>query len=104
MRVGAVSADEWRHFAVVRDGGTVRSYQNGVLQDSSSIGSVYHNPGDTIIIGGQTGGRSINGFVDDFRITKGIARYSGNFTPPTIQMDLLDDPYASSVSLLMNME
>jgi hypothetical protein len=102
--VGTVSSSEWRHFAIVRQGGAIRTYQNGILQAESSIGNVYHSPSDTVIIGGQTGGRSVNGFIDDFRITKGIARYSGNFTPPSSEMSLSGDPHANGVSLLLNMD
>jgi hypothetical protein len=88
ISVGTVSASEWRHYAVVRNGNTVKCYQNGVEQSSSTAlgtSSLYYNVSDTIIIGGQVSNpaRSVNGYLDDLRVTKGVARYTTAFTPPT---------------------
>jgi hypothetical protein len=80
------STSTWYHIALVRSSGTVTFYVNG-----TSAGSVSSVP-NTLYAG--TGGSRIgsivysssnylNGYVDDFRITTGLARYTSNFTPPT---------------------
>jgi hypothetical protein len=81
---GAISADTWYHIELDRTGNTVTLYLDGqsvgtyILSDSlSSI-----NP---LRIGTNTGatGDFFSGYIDDVRITKGVARHTANFTPPT---------------------
>ncbi len=85
---GSISTSTWTHVAVTRSGSTIRLFINGT-QDGSATFSSAINSGNTPAIGGgrSTAGSGItgyyfNGFIDDLRITKGVARYTLNFTPP----------------------
>ena len=86
---GSVSANTWYHFAVVRNGGTVTVYINGTSTYSNSGLStsslVFGTDPATISYGrvNQSDARYLYGYIDDLRITKGVARYTTTFTPPT---------------------
>jgi hypothetical protein len=75
----------WVHVALCRASGNSRLFLDGVqvgatFADTISIVS----PTATVAIGAaNTGATSLNGYIDDLRITKGVARYTANFTPPT---------------------
>jgi hypothetical protein len=80
-----ITALSWYHVALVRSGSTNTLYVNG-----SSVGSGSRTPitgSPTNIAIGRTYSNSnaeyFNGYIDDLRITKGVARYTANFTPPT---------------------
>ena len=74
----------WYHIAITRESGTTRYFKDGT-KTSADLSDTGNYDSDTYNIGGRyaTSGNSINGFIDDFRITKGLARYTTNFTPPT---------------------
>jgi hypothetical protein len=79
-----ITTGTWYHFAAVRNGTTITLYINGTsvgsYTNSNSIGST----AVTTYWGIQNA--SVwpwNGYIDDLRITKGYARYTANFTPPT---------------------
>jgi hypothetical protein len=75
-------ASTWYHLAIARSGSTITVYVNG-----TSIGNVTNasNLTDNDCRIGQYGGggNGFNGYIQDFRITKGYARYTANFTAPT---------------------
>jgi hypothetical protein len=74
----------WYHVAGTYDGSTLRLFVNGNLEGSTS-GSYNITPsGLNVFVGwAPIGGVRISGYFDDLRITKGYARYTSNFTPPT---------------------
>jgi hypothetical protein len=79
-----ITTGSWIHFACVRYSGTIKTYINGVSDISVSNSTTYN--GTYAQIGAwrySTYDYSLNGYIDDLRITKGIARYVQNFTPPT---------------------
>jgi hypothetical protein len=76
----------WTYVAVTRSGTTFRMFVNGVLEASlTSSASVDGNIPAQLTLGnsGVAGDTSWTGYLDDLRITKGYARYTSNFTPPT---------------------
>jgi len=83
----AIPNGVWKHLALVRSGGTVTLYVDGVgTVMTTSLGSApLYDWGGSHIIGGQSTGadRPFNGYIDDFRVTKGLARYTGPFAVPT---------------------
>ena len=78
----------WNHVAITRSGNSVRMFLNGTqvgltYTTSFSYGA---NPSGFIVgnVSDKTGGQGpLDGYIDDLRITKGVARYTSNFTPPT---------------------
>ena len=81
---GALTANIWQHIALVRNAATTTLYINGTaVASGASVNAI--NNANTLEIGFGEGGAFV-GYIDDFRITKGYARYTANFTPPTTAM------------------
>jgi hypothetical protein len=80
----ALSTNTWYHAAVVRSSGTTKLYINGTEEISTSDTQNY--TGTYMAIGGAyTTSYLHNGYIQDVRVTKGFARYTSNFTPPTAE-------------------
>jgi hypothetical protein len=77
----------WNHIACSRASGTTRLYLNGTQVGTSySDGGSYSSTNGIIIGKRSDSSLSVNGYLDDLRITKGVARYTSNFTPPSAQL------------------
>ena len=99
-----LSSNRWHHAALVRNGNRVTSYIDGVSAATTTStpsgfnGSAYIGTGfNTSVI------EPLNGYIEDFRITKGVARYTGaSFTPPSKLQANNSDPYYSNVVLFLD--
>lgn len=84
MESGANFADGyWHHVAVVRNGNLFYMFADGALVATAISATSQTDLGSQkIILGNSTGaGRGYAGYLDEWRITKGIPRYTVSFTP-----------------------
>jgi len=88
---GEITANNWYHVAVTRSGSSTKLFVNGVQKGSTYTDTNTYLAGATNHYLGRhyssLGSNEIIGYVQDFRFTKGLARYTGNFTPPTTKFD-----------------
>ena len=80
------SVDTWYHLAFVRNGNDWSLYLNGTAEGTRTglSGSITSSSLGHLELGRrQDDAEYVDGYIDDLRITKGLARYTSNFTPPT---------------------
>jgi hypothetical protein len=77
----AIAVPGWSHVALVRKGNNWRIYINGVMQaETNSSGGPAAAFTGAFILGVQPGGLyPLDAYMDNFRISKGIARWTKNF-------------------------
>ncbi|MDO9263551.1 MAG: LamG-like jellyroll fold domain-containing protein, partial [Desulfosalsimonadaceae bacterium] len=77
---------EWIHLAAVRSGNVLTIYVNGVDRaHQDCTGRSFNSSNDGLVIGKLytlTAGYYFGGYMDEIRVTKGYALWTGNFTPP----------------------
>jgi hypothetical protein len=83
----ALTLNAWNHVALVRNGSVFTAYLNGTAATGGTYtitaGTALYNATNPITVGATSAGtQAFTGFIDDLRITKGIARYTANFVPP----------------------
>ena len=85
LSTSIVPLSQWVHLALVRNGTTWQYYINGVKDGTEYTYSRDLSLAQGALIGRIGDGNTyfFNGYIDDVRITKGVARYTANFTPPT---------------------
>jgi len=96
MRVGTTTAitgsgagiatGVWKHYALARDGTNTRLFVDGTQRGIKTSDTTDYGASKGIVIGADFDGASQNvtGWIDDFRIERGVAKYTANFTAPTV--------------------
>ena len=82
----ALSLSTWYHLAFVKNGTSITMYLNGVAQGTPYTfnQAVYYTTSTYNTIGSYNlTSYMMNGYMDEIRITNGVARYTTNFTAPT---------------------
>ena len=85
-----LAANVWHHIAVVRSGSNASLYLDGTIVATQS--GVTWNDTNTISAGLEIGsqanlaGTIYDGYISNLRVVKGVAVYTGNFTPPTLSL------------------
>lgn len=112
---GVISNNTWYHFAIVRCAGTITTYINGnAVTSSTSIASttsLYSGTANRIGAMFHSSPFYYTGYLEDLRVTRGVARYLYNFTPPTSAYQnngyrtlpsITNDSYFGQASLLLH--
>jgi len=83
----ALSTGVWYHIAVCRSGSSTKMFINGTQTGSTYTDTNNYGTSNPLGVGDYavplTGANTLNGYIDDLRVTKGYARYTTTFTPPT---------------------
>lgn len=97
VQVGTIPASTWHHLAVTRANGTFRLFIDGVLDTSYAV-SKQCNSTAPLTIGRlpYINNYYYTGYIDDVRVTKGGARYTSNFTPPSQQLPDADVKFSDT--------
>jgi hypothetical protein len=76
-------AGQWTHVALARSAGAVRFFVDGTVASEGTDSSSYSGASNFVGTNNVYAGRDYEGYLDELRVTKGVARYTAAFTPPT---------------------
>ena len=80
-----VADGNWHHVVFARSGTSLKGFVDGVQSGSTATNSTDYDNAAALTIGAyaSTGLGRVVGYLEDLRITKGLARYTSAFTAPT---------------------
>lgn len=81
-----LSDNVWYHVALIRDGVNLKINLNGKTESILNIGTISINNATGRFYIGSSGIYTFHGYMDEFRMTVGTARYKGVYTLPTNEL------------------
>jgi hypothetical protein len=74
----------WHHLAFVRWDNIIKLFIDGMLEDQNSFAGTVNNSANALSVGrlGEVASPTWQGWIDEFRISVGVARWRETFTPP----------------------
>ncbi len=98
----SIAPNTWTHCAFVRSGNNFMYFQDGVQQGTTVTDTDSMPDYASVLYGGYSPTTSaLKGWMDEVRISKGIARWTANFTPPTAAYDDIPAAVPSSQVILI---
>ena len=86
---GLVPVNVWTHVAFVKRSGTLTIYTGGVARATQSPATGTNSFTVSLQIGTGDAGLNFTGYMSNFRYVKGVAVYTGTFTPPTYNLQAI---------------
>jgi hypothetical protein len=77
-----VTLSAWHHIAMTVSGTTIRVFLDGVRDGSATISGSPTELSSPLCVG-VNNSRAVNGYIDELRVSKGVARWTADFTLPT---------------------
>jgi len=79
--------NKWVHVAFVRDGNTLRLFQDGIQMSTAAFSGTVNDASNAFEIGrAGFSGKDFPGYISNFRFVNGTALYTTDFTPPTREL------------------
>lgn len=95
-----ILTNTWYHIALSGTPGSYKLFLNGVQEGPTYTGGTTLSSTSALTIGQIASSAYFNGYIDELRITNGVARYTSNFTPPTTQF--LDSAGDANSNVVVN--
>ena len=88
VSMGSLPGAAWAHYALVRNGNTWTTYKDGTQVSQFSDSASLYVGDEDMQIGRYTYSdnsttNEMEGYIDELRVSKGVARWTADFTPPT---------------------
>jgi hypothetical protein len=78
---GTISTATWQNGAITRAGAVGRLFVDGLVVNTNNSFATAINTSEVYIGAENANSNWHRGFIDDLRLTKGVCRYTSNFTP-----------------------